>query len=469
MAPQGPVRHRTLRRHRKAVPVLVVSAAVAVAAAVVPVALAATTPAGRSVSAGDLAVGRPITGSRPCRAAEGAARAVNGTYGAGTTDKWCSAAAQKVLTVDLGTAHDLSLFTVRHAEAGGEHPRWNTRDFDIAVSADGRSYTLVGRIRGNTSATTNWQSPTRGRFVRLTVLAGEQRGGGPARIHELEVYGTAPRPSDPTPPAAPPGTKPAAPSSAAPQPSTTPPTGPTGDSPQPSCFPYPRHDKAKGPHTQVQVESGVRADPQLLAGLELLWEQRWPAAWQVFAKPADLAAGDGRGVSTFVIGDENRHDGGVYEVPYDELIDSLNRQSVRDPELRGDLGMWMHEGAHFAQGYGYDDAPRLFVEGIADMIRFVAMGEDPAWKIVDAADVGPKVFDRTEIWSVGYSASARFLLWVTQHYDRSGDQYALVRDINNALNHGERDHEKLIRTTVGKSFDELLTEYRADPRINPHC
>ncbi len=303
MAPQGPVRHRMPRRRPKAVPVLVVAAAVAALAAVVPVASAATTPAGRSVAAGDLAAGRPVI-------------------------------------------------------------------------------------------------------------------------------------SDP---------------------------------PQPSCFPYPRHDQAEGPHTQVRIESGVQADPQLVAALKDLWEKRWPGAWQVFANPADLAAGDGRGVSTFVIGNENRHDGGVYEVPYQELVDSFTRQSVQNPDLRGDLGMWMHEGAHFTQGYGYDDAPRLFVEGIADMIRFVAWGEDPAWKILNAEDVGSNAFDKDEIWSVGYRPAGRFLLWVTQHYDRSGDRYALVHDINAAVHGGERDFEKLIRTTVGKSFDELLAEYRADPRVNPHC
>ena len=47
----------------------------------------------------------------------------------------------------------------------------------------------VASVRGNTaSVSTNAVSAT-GRYVRLSVIAGEQAGDGAARIYELEVYG----------------------------------------------------------------------------------------------------------------------------------------------------------------------------------------------------------------------------------------------------------------------------------------
>ncbi|MFC4031315.1 GH92 family glycosyl hydrolase [Streptomyces polygonati] len=139
----------------------------------------------------DLAVGRTATGSDPCGSTETADKAVNGSYSGGTSDKWCSkAAGTKTLTVDLGASHSLTSLTVRHAGAGGEDPAWDTKDFDLAVSPDGSTWTTVAQVRGNTADSTTNQVSASGRYVRLSVITPSQNTDPAARIYELEVYGS---------------------------------------------------------------------------------------------------------------------------------------------------------------------------------------------------------------------------------------------------------------------------------------
>jgi hypothetical protein len=138
----------------------------------------------------NVALNKPATGSTPCASTEGPEKAVNGSVSGGNSDKWCSLiAGTKILTVDLGSTMSIQSFTVRHAGAGGESTSFNTRDFDIAVSNDGTNFTTVVQARSNTADVTNHVMAASGRFVRLSVINGEQAGtGGTARIYELEVY-----------------------------------------------------------------------------------------------------------------------------------------------------------------------------------------------------------------------------------------------------------------------------------------
>ncbi|HCT78076.1 MAG TPA: alpha-mannosidase, partial [Micromonosporaceae bacterium] len=89
----------------------------------------------------NVALNKPATGSAPCNANEGPAKAVNGSWTGGNTDKFCSAAATKFVQVDLGQTYNVTSFTVRHAGAGGESATFNTRDFDIQTSPDGTAWT----------------------------------------------------------------------------------------------------------------------------------------------------------------------------------------------------------------------------------------------------------------------------------------------------------------------------------------
>jgi hypothetical protein len=145
-----------------------------------------TLPPGRN-----LALNQPATGSASCNASETPAKAVNGSVSGGTSDKWCSLAATKQLQIDLGANTSITGFVVRHAGAGGETPSWDTRDYDIEVSADGANWTTIVQARANTADVTTHVTPATGRYVRLDVLTAEQTANTAARIYEFEIYGGA--------------------------------------------------------------------------------------------------------------------------------------------------------------------------------------------------------------------------------------------------------------------------------------
>jgi beta-glucanase (GH16 family) len=147
---------------------------------------------------GNLALNKPATGSAPCNANEGPAKAVNGSVSGGNSDKWCSAAATKFLQVDLGATFNVNRLIVRHAGAGGENTSFNTRAFNLQVSTNGTAFTTVASATANTaSVTTHDIAATPARFVRLNVTTPTQTADAAARIYEFEAYG-GPAPS-PTP------------------------------------------------------------------------------------------------------------------------------------------------------------------------------------------------------------------------------------------------------------------------------
>jgi len=136
----------------------------------------------------NVALNKPATGSTPCNANEGPAKAFNGSVSGGTSDKFCSLAATKFLQVDLGQSFALSSVTLRHAGAGGESTTWNTRDYDVLVSTDGTTWTTLVQARGNTASVSTHAITATARYARLNILAPQQNGTGAARIYEFEVY-----------------------------------------------------------------------------------------------------------------------------------------------------------------------------------------------------------------------------------------------------------------------------------------
>ncbi len=82
-------------------------------------------------------------------------------------------------------------FRVRHAGAGGENSAWNTRDFEIATSADNATWANAVSVTGNTADVTTHPIPSlRARYVRLHVTTAQTATDFvAARIYELEVYG----------------------------------------------------------------------------------------------------------------------------------------------------------------------------------------------------------------------------------------------------------------------------------------
>ncbi|GKX32093.1 endo-beta-N-acetylglucosaminidase [Vallitalea longa] len=109
--------------------------------------------------------------------------------------KWCATGAEPHwLVVDLGMEYTISEFVVKHAEAGGEGPGYNTRDYKIQVSNDGSVWTDVVDVKGNTSGIRSHAiALVTARYVRLYII--DAGGDSAARIYEFQVMGYTDNPS----------------------------------------------------------------------------------------------------------------------------------------------------------------------------------------------------------------------------------------------------------------------------------
>jgi hypothetical protein len=139
----------------------------------------------------NLALNKTASGSAPCNVNEGPAKAFNGSYSGGNTDKWCSlAAGTKFLQVDLGSNFSVNQFVIEHAGAGGESFSLNTLAYNIQVSTDGANFNQVAAVTNNIQSITSHNiAPAVARFVRLNVTTPTQTGDAAARIYEFQVYG----------------------------------------------------------------------------------------------------------------------------------------------------------------------------------------------------------------------------------------------------------------------------------------
>jgi hypothetical protein len=96
----------------------------------------------------NLALGRPATGSKPCSPDQTPEKAVNGSVSGGKPDSWCAENWPYFLQVDLGSARPVKRFVIKHASAGGESDDSDARDFNIQVSADGKTFIPVASSSG---------------------------------------------------------------------------------------------------------------------------------------------------------------------------------------------------------------------------------------------------------------------------------------------------------------------------------
>jgi ABC-type transport system involved in multi-copper enzyme maturation permease subunit len=96
----------------------------------------------------NLALRGIATGSPPCTPDQGPERAVNGSVSAGRADAWCAEGWALHLQVDLAVARPVTRFVVKHASAGGEDEDSDTREFNIQVSTDGKTFTTVASSSG---------------------------------------------------------------------------------------------------------------------------------------------------------------------------------------------------------------------------------------------------------------------------------------------------------------------------------
>ena len=73
---------------------------------------------------------------------------MNGSVAGGPADKWCAEGWPLFLQVDLGAVRPVTRFVVKHASAGGENEQSDTRDFNIQLSADGKTFTTAASSTG---------------------------------------------------------------------------------------------------------------------------------------------------------------------------------------------------------------------------------------------------------------------------------------------------------------------------------
>ena len=97
----------------------------------------------------NLALNRPVTGTPQCSEDQGPEKAVNGSVSGGKLDSWCGERGPLFLQVDLGTVRPVTRFIVKHASAGGESEESDTRDFNIQLSNDGKTFTTVASSVGS--------------------------------------------------------------------------------------------------------------------------------------------------------------------------------------------------------------------------------------------------------------------------------------------------------------------------------
>ena len=142
---------------------------------------------GSSSAPPDLALNRTATADSSCGAGEAAAKAFNGSWLGGWTDKWCSQGSTKWLLTDLGSSQHIDSVLIRHAGAGGEYPAWNTRDFDLQTSNDGATWTTRAQVRGNTADSTTTTLNVDARYLRVNVVTPTSDGSTAARIYEVVV------------------------------------------------------------------------------------------------------------------------------------------------------------------------------------------------------------------------------------------------------------------------------------------
>jgi hypothetical protein len=96
----------------------------------------------------NLALNRPATGSEPCGPDQGPEKAVNGSIAGGQNDQWCARDWPLFLQVDLGAVRRVTRFVVKHASAGGENEESDTREFNIQLSPEGKTFTTVAASSG---------------------------------------------------------------------------------------------------------------------------------------------------------------------------------------------------------------------------------------------------------------------------------------------------------------------------------
>ena len=119
-----------------------------------------------------------------------------------------------------------------------------------------------------------------------------------------------------------------------------------------------------------------------------------------------------------------------------------------------DLDLMTHELMHIIQSYPGGAGPGWLTEGIADYVRYKygLNNEDARWKLTP--------FNTKHQYTDSYRITARFLVWVSQNYDKK-----LVNKMDKKLRSNTYD-PNLWKKFTGKDIDELWKEYSKNPALD---
>jgi len=111
------------------------------------------------------------------------------TDGTPATSWSSSKAGTKWLEFDFGDTFQITRYVIRHAGAGGGSRDLNLRDFTVQASSDGKSWTTIDVVTGNSDDVTDVDvAPAAARFLKIVV---DHTGGdSTVRIADVEIFGS---------------------------------------------------------------------------------------------------------------------------------------------------------------------------------------------------------------------------------------------------------------------------------------
>lgn len=121
------------------------------------------------------------TDGSPCNSNETAPNAVDDNF----KTKWCEGGSTEWIKLNLSASQTISRIVIEHAGTGGESTSYNTKAFNVQLSADGSSWTTICSVAGNTTnETTVTFRPMLASYIRLNVTVGSA-SDTVARIYEV--------------------------------------------------------------------------------------------------------------------------------------------------------------------------------------------------------------------------------------------------------------------------------------------
>ncbi|MEH6659014.1 basic secretory protein-like protein [Leeuwenhoekiella marinoflava] len=193
-------------------------------------------------------------------------------------------------------------------------------------------------------------------------------------------------------------------------------------------------------YTLTYTSQDDTLDPSIQKGIEKIFKKVYPKLVKDFNKNSQKHV---------TIKIDTAYDGVAYA--HQGAITISSAWLHKKPE---DLDLVTHELMHLVQSYPGGAGPGWLTEGIADYVRYkYALDNDGAgWSLTP--------FSPNQNYENSYRITARFLLWITQNYDKN-----LVEKLDYDLR-TKKYTAQTWKDYTGKTVDELWQEYASKPSVN---